>query len=188
MEEISYKNGYKVLKPLLNHSKESLRKYLALNKIKFFEDDSNKDEKYKRNYFSHTFSDKLISKYENGFLNSFKYLKNDSNSLFNEIKVEKVEKLNIYYFNGDLNIAIRLIDKDLKTRGIIISSATRIEIIDKKEITISHKIAISITSDRVYIAPALNIKMEKIFKEKCRVHKIPKNIRSYISTLDDFIF
>jgi tRNA(Ile)-lysidine synthase len=180
MEKVSYKNSYKIFKPLLDYSKDKLIKYLKLNNIKFFNDKSNMDEKYKRNYFRHNFSDKLIKKYETGIKNSFNYLENDLNSLFDNIKVEKVEELSIYIFNGDLNIAIRLIDKDLKTRGIIISSATRLEIINKKEITVAHKIAISITDTKIYIAPIVDITMNKKFREKCRVNKIPKNIRNYI--------
>ena len=188
MEEISYKNDYKVLKPLLKYSKDSLEKYLISNNIKYFIDETNIDEKYKRNYFRNNFSDKLINQYESGILNSFDYLQNDYNSLFGDIDIERFEQLSIYKFNGDLNIAIRLIDKDLKTRGIIISSATRDEIIDKKELVISHTIAISIVENRIFIAPYFTKSMDKKFKEKCRINKIPKNIRGYLSTLNKFIF
>ena len=55
MQEISYKNGYKVLKPLLAYTKQQLQDYLDLNNIKYFIDETNKDQKYKRNYFRHNF-------------------------------------------------------------------------------------------------------------------------------------
>ncbi|MEA2018370.1 MAG: tRNA lysidine(34) synthetase TilS [Campylobacterota bacterium] len=188
MEKINYKNGYKVLKPLLEYSKESLIKYLVTNNIKYFIDETNTDQKYKRNYFRHNFSDELLKKYEVGISNSFGYLKNDYESLFGDVKLKSYEKLNIYKFNGDLNIAIRIIDKDLKKRGIIISTATRDEIIDKKELVVSHKIAVSILEEKIFIAPYLDKIMDKKFKEKCRVAKVPKNVRGYISTLEKFIF
>ena len=186
MEKVSYKDNYTILKPLLDYSKQSLKQYLLDNKHKFFEDKTNYDEKYKRNYFRHNFSDKLIENFEQGILNSFKYLEIDNNSLFNNISKEQFSELNIYSFSGDLNIAIRIIDKDLKKRGIIISNATREEIISNKEVVVSHKIAIAIDNNKIYIAPYITKSLDKKFKEKCRVNKIPKNIRAYISTLKDF--
>ncbi len=190
MEKISYKENYTVLKPLLDYSKETLKNYLISNKIKFFEDESNNDEQYKRNYFRHNFTNQLLNKYEKGILNSFKYLQSDYNSLFNFNKVQKqfIEELTIYSFDNDLNIAIRIIDKDLKKRGIIISKATRDEIVEKKEIVVSHKFSVAITQDKIFIAPYVDINMDKSFKEKCRINKIPKNIRSYLSTVKNFTF
>ena len=188
MEEVSFKNNYKLLKPLLKYSKETLENYLVSHEIKYFIDETNIDQKYKRNYFRHNFSDKLIKEYKSGISRSFDYLENDFNSLFGDIKVKNFEQLSIYTFNGDLNIAIRIIDKDLKRRGIIISSDTRSEIIEKKVLVVSHKISISILEDKIYISPNYNNTMDKKFKERCRIAKIPKNIRSYISTLKEFTF
>jgi len=186
MEKVSYKDNYTILKPLLDYSKQSLKQYLLDNNHKFFEDKTNHDEKYKRNYFRHNFSDKLIENFEQGILNSFKYLEIDNNSLFNNISKKQFSDLNIYSFSGDLNIAIRIIDKDLKKRGIIISNATRDEIISNKEVVVSHKVAIAIDNNKIYIAPYITKSLDKKFKEKCRINKIPKNIRPYISTLKDF--
>ena len=187
-EEISYRNGYKILKPLLAYTKKELLHYLESNNIKYFIDESNKDEKYKRNYFRHNFSEKLLEEFSEGIKNSFEYLQIDNKSLFSNIEKSTYEELNIYKFSGDLNIAIRLIDKDLKKRGIIISKGTRDEILSQKEIVISNKISVSIDNNSIYIAPYLNSPMDKKFKEKCRINNIPKNIRPYLSTLKDSIF
>jgi len=54
-----------------------------------------------------------------------------------------------------------------------------------KEVVVSHKIAISICENKIYIAPYLTKKMDKRFKEKCRIRKIPKNIRAYLSTVEE---
>ncbi len=184
----SYRNDYKLLKPLLAYSKSDLLNYLKVNNIKYFIDETNKDEKYKRNYFRSQFSDRLLDEFQNGIKNSFNYLHKDKESLLANIKVNKYENLNIYQFDGDINIAIRVIDKDLKSRGIIISKATRDEIIKQQNIVISNNIAVSIYEDKIYISPYLDISMDKKFKEKCRVAKIPKNIRPYLSTLLGFNF
>jgi tRNA(Ile)-lysidine synthase len=56
------------------------------------------------------------------------------------------------------------------------------EIKRQKSIVLSHKIAVEISENKVWIAPYTNVVMDKQFKEKCRVNKIPKNIRAYLST------
>lgn len=183
MQELSYKNSYQILKPLLSYSKKKLKKYLDDLGLKYFIDESNYDEKYRRNYFRHNFSDQLLDNYEDGILNSLKYLQEDNNSLLSNVNKTKIEEFTLFEFNGDINIGLRLIDKELKKRGIIISNATREEIKEKKELVISHKIAISVYINKIYITPVENLKMDKKFKEKCRVNHIPKNIRPYIFKL-----
>ena len=168
MQELTYKNNYQIIKPLLSYSKKELKKYLDELQIKYFIDESNYDEKYRRNYFRHNFSDELLEKYEDGISNSLNYLQNDNISLLNNTDKMFIEEFALFEFNGDLNIGMRLIDKELKRRGIIISSATRNEIKEKKELVISHKIAISVCETKIYICPVENLKMDKKFKEKCR--------------------
>ena len=183
MEDISYKNGYQLLKPLLSYTKKELKMYLDKSNIKYFFDESNLDEKYTRNYFRHNFSDKLLDKYTSGISNSFEYLKNDNVSLLENIEENRIKELVVFNFNGDLNIGLRIIDKELKRRNIILSKGTRDEIKVKKELVVSHKMAICILENKIFIAPVLNIKMDKKFKEKCRLNNIPKNIRPYIFKL-----
>ena len=177
----TFKGDMFVLKPLLDYTKEQLLDYLKKNNIKYFIDKSNFDHKYKRNYFREVYSNKLLEQFSSGIKNSFDYLQNDLASLLIDTKEIKDHKLTIIEYNGDKNIAIRLVDKELKKRGFIISKATRDEILTQKEIVISSKIAISIKENKIFIAPYIqNIKMDKKFKEKCRVQKIPKNIRGYL--------
>jgi len=183
MESLSYKEHYQIQKPLLSLSKKTLQNYLDENKIKYFIDSSNYDEKYKRNYFRHNFSDELIEKFESGIGKSFEYLENDNRSLLKEVVVSKNKELSTYDFNGDTNIALRIIDKELKQRGIIISNATREEIATQKSLVVSHKIAITITENKIFIAPFISETMDKKFKERCRIAKIPINIRAYIYRL-----
>ncbi|MDC0932997.1 tRNA lysidine(34) synthetase TilS [Arcobacteraceae bacterium] len=183
MQKSTYKNGYYILKPLLDYSKNDLKAYLDQTTKKYFIDESNYDEKYKRNYFRHNFTDELLDNFQDGISKSFKYLELDNCSLFDGVVEDKVDNLTTFTFNGDINIAIRLIDKELKKRGIIISHKTRVEISEKKELVVSHLIAISIQENKIYMAPFLDNGMEKKFKNKCRINKIPKIIRPYLFTL-----
>ena len=179
--EFEQKENYKVYKPLLEITKEELENFLKQENIKYFIDNSNFDEKYKRNYFRHNFSDKLLSEYTNGIKKSFKYLQDDINSLNIEITpIKNFNELEIYQNQNDNNLNIRIIDNSLKKRGFLLSSAQRKEIIKQKEITISHKINITLNEDFIWICPKIEINIDKKFKEFYRINKIPKNIRNYI--------
>ncbi|MCT7556324.1 tRNA lysidine(34) synthetase TilS [Aliarcobacter butzleri] len=179
--EFEQKENYKVYKPLLKITKEELENFLKQENIKYFIDNSNFDEKYKRNYFRHNFSDKLLNEYTNGIKKSFKYLQDDINSLNIEITPIKIfDELEIYKNQNDNNLNIRIIDNSLKKRGFLLSSAQRKEIIKQKEITISHKINITLNEDFIWICPKIEINIDKKFKEFYRINKIPKNIRNYI--------
>ncbi|MDX4049457.1 tRNA lysidine(34) synthetase TilS [Aliarcobacter skirrowii] len=181
MSEIEDKEFYKIYRPLLNFSKDELISYLENKNIKYFVDESNIDEKYKRNYFRNSFSNSFLKEFKEGVKSSFNFLHSDLNSLnIDFYPIKKIEELEIFKNQNDNNLNLRVIDKSLKKRGILISSLQREEIIKQKELTIAHKINIAITENYIFIAPKIKINMPKDFKEKCRVKKLPKNIREYI--------
>ena len=179
--EFEQKNNYKIYKPLLNITKDELENYLKMNNHKYFIDESNFDEKYKRNFFRHNFSNPFLENFSSGVKKSFEYLQNDLNSLNIQNKpIKKIEELEIFLNQKDDNLNIRTIDLSLKKRGVLLSSAQRNEILKQKEITISHKINISILENYIWIAPNCSETIDKKSKEKYRTNKIPKNIRTYI--------
>jgi tRNA(Ile)-lysidine synthase len=179
--EFEQKDTYKIYKPLLNITKNELEIYLQKNNLKYFVDESNFDEKYKRNFFRHNFSNKFLEEFSFGVKKSFEYLQNDLNSMNIQYKaIKKIDELEIFLNQNDDNLNIRTIDLSLKKRGILLSNAQRNEIIKQKELTISHKINISICKDYIWIAPFNKSVMDKKFKDNCRINSIPKNIRAYI--------
>ena len=185
IREFEEKKDYKIFRPLLNVSKDELENYLKENKIKYFIDSSNIDEKYKRNYFRHNFSDKFLNEFKSGIKNSFSFLESDLNSL--NLKLDPLitlEELEVFENLEDDNLNLRVIDKSLKRRGVLISKKQRDEIIKQKEITISHKINIAITQKYILIAPKVEMILPKEFKEVCRIQKIPQNMRAYIFSKD----
>lgn len=180
-EEFSNKDNYKIFKPLINFSKDELLHYLQENDIKYFVDSSNFENKYRRNYFRKNYSTEFINEFKDGVKKSFEYLQNDLVSLSIDQKpLLNIKELEIYKITSDDNINIRIIDKNLKQRGFLLSKAQRDEILKQREIVISHKISICLTEKFIYICPFIKKSMTKNFKEKCRINKIPKNIRSYI--------
>lgn len=181
MSEFEEKEFYQIYRPLLNSPKKKLQEYLDKNSLKYFIDSSNFDIKYRRNYFRKEFANRFLDEFESGVKNSFEFLNRDLNSL--NIKFEAIFiKLELEVFKNlnDDNLNLRVIDKSLKKRGILLSSKERDEILKQKELTISHKINISLTEKYIYIAPKTDISLPKEFKEFCRVKKIPANIRAYI--------
>jgi tRNA(Ile)-lysidine synthase len=181
--EFEQKNTYKIYKPLLNITKNELETYLQKNNHKYFIDESNFDDKYKRNFFRHNFSNKFLQEFSSGVKKSFEYLQNDLNSMNIQYEaIKNIEELEIFLNQNDDNLNIRTIDLSIKKRGILLSNAQRNEIIKQKELTISHKINISICKDYIWIAPMNNSIMDKKFKDKCRISNIPRNIRAYISS------
>jgi len=179
--EFEIKDTYKIYKPLLTISKEELENYLKKRDIKYFIDSSNRDEKYKRNYFRHNFSDRFLDEYKDGIINSFNYLQEDIESLnFKNKAIIEVEELEVFKNLDDDNLNIRIIDLSLKKRGVLLSKAQRKEILKQKRIVISNKISITIEDDYIWICPKSLKTMDKKFKEKCRILKIPKNIRAYV--------
>ncbi|WP_321469776.1 tRNA lysidine(34) synthetase TilS [Halarcobacter sp.] len=180
-DKITQKDSYKIYRPLLDITKTQLQEYLDKKNIQYFIDITNFDEKYKRNYFRKNFSNKFLDEFQEGIKRSFEYLKNDIESLsIKEIPVYKEKDLEVFENLNDNNLNIRLLDLSLKKRGILLSKAQRDEILKQKELVISHKISISITPKYIFISPYELCTMDKNFKEKCRLARIPKNIRAYI--------
>ncbi len=180
MTKTSKWGNFHKIKPLLDTSRDEICQYLKTNNIKFFQDESNEDENHKRNFFRNNFSNKLINNFKDGILNSFKYLDKDSKSLFKLNLIYQEKSLYILKKNKDNNINIRNIDIILKKLGFLISSKTKEEIIKQKQSVISHKIAVSINDNYIFISPYKKETIEKTKKEEYRIKKIPPNIRGYI--------
>ena len=174
------KNGYKIIRPLLQITKDELLNYLHDNNIMYFIDHTNKDTKYKRNHIRQNYTKEFLKSYKSGVKKSFDYLQNDYNEL---LKVEILSNQKDLYIlknqNNDL-LNIRAIDKIVKKLGLLLSKSTKDEILKQKEIILSNKVVVAFTDEKIYISPHSNTILPKEFKEKCRVLKIPPKIRPYI--------
>lgn len=186
LSDIEKRAFYTIYRPLLKISKNEILEYLHKNHIKYFIDESNSNLQYTRNFFRQKFSDNFIDLYKNGLIKSFSYIDRDINSLKMGIEdyFSLKEFIMIKFDSYDENMIIRAIDKEIKKRGFLISSKTRNEILLKKSIVVSHKICVEIFSNSIIIAPFVIASMNKEFKEECRINKIPKKLRSYLSTLE----
>ena len=180
LEDISERNGYVLIRPLLHYSKEELQAYLHQHDLPYFVDESNSDEKYERNRFRKTFSDPLIAEFKEGIQRSFGYLKNDKTVIEEKFEVVYTEKALCIVKLHDIKLKSKAVDITLKKLGYLLSSAQRKEIDEEDSLVIGGEWAVEIQEDLVYIAPYLDVTMPKVFKEQCRVNKIPKKIRPYL--------
>jgi len=176
-DEIENRDFYKIIRPLIETSKESLLKFLDQNSIKYFNDESNKSLKYKRNIIREKISNPLLREYEGGIRNSFRFLHNDKKYFMNNLNYVNFEEL--YIIKKDQHY-IRYVDKILKKLGYVLSKKQRDEIERLDELVISNRYVISKQTGAILISPYSKVKMNKDFKDICRIHKIPSKIRPYI--------
>lgn len=181
LEKVHKKENYIIRRPLLETSKEELVQYLEQNQFNYFIDETNLLKIYKRNKFRHTITDQFIQEYKKGVIKSFEYLQEDISALdINYTPIYSNKELNIYEKCINVNTNIRIIDRDLKKRGFLLSNKQRKEILDKKELVVSHKISVCIMEDKIWIAPYSKVVMDKKAKESYRLKRIPVLIRAYI--------
>jgi len=174
------RDGYTIVRPLLDIPKSKLLQYLKENGHRYFIDKSNSDIKYERNYFRREFSDRLIDKFAKGIGRSFKYLNRDKDTILNSYReIFNYKRLHIFKIYN-LEQSIRVADIYLKRLGYLLSSAQRYEIKKSDSIVVGGVWAIGRVDNLLYIAPYIKIKMVKGFKERCRVLKIPPKVRGYI--------
>ncbi|MCK9337662.1 MAG: tRNA lysidine(34) synthetase TilS [Arcobacteraceae bacterium] len=182
LQEKTIRNGYEIYRPVLEYTKDELIEYLDKRNIKYFIDSSNIDTKYKRNYFRAKFANELIGEFGSGIKRSFQYLKEDLKTLYNEDNIQQfvIEDFVLFKYEGDDNLALRIIDQELKKRKIVLSSLQKKEILKQKEIIIKNLFCIALQKNLIWIAPKNDTILDKSYKELCRVNKIPKFIRTYL--------
>lgn len=176
MDKIDKKEHFSVIRPLLDVSKQEIMSFLEENKIHFFHDSSNDNFKFKRNFIRSNFSDEFIKFYANGLKRSFDMLKSDAKALQSEIVFRKDE---LFIIKND-ECFLRGIDECLKKLGYVMSQNQRKNI--TKSCVIGGKFVICKNEKFIFIAPFVDVKMDKKFKELCRVLKVPDKIRPYLAS------
>lgn len=179
MQKVSDYNSYIRYKPLLDITKSDLQSYLDHHNIAYFIDESNSDQSFKRNYFRHNFSDKLLEQYPEGIQRSFTFLQRDQELLLQNSQKVYIQKLTIIKAEA-VRTRLYHIDKDLKKRGYILSGSQRQEIEANSSVVISDRFVVEQKGNLAFIAPYTQTTMQKAFKEACRSRSIPNKIRPYL--------
>ncbi len=177
-EEI--RSGYRLLRPLIETSKEDILAYLDKNRLRWFHDETNDDLSYKRNYFRHEIAGKLIREYGQGIKQSFSYLEEDVQELIKEVALHEAEEMTLFLSTGNRRNDIYHIDKVLKAKGYILTASQREELKTHNEIIAGRRFLVVLDKGIYYIAPYLNETMDKAFKEECRELGVPAKLRPYL--------
>ena len=179
MSEFEKRDFYSIWRPFYLTSRDEILEYLKKNNIKYFYDKSNDDLKFKRNFFRHKFSNEFIKLFSEGVKKSFLYLEEDKNLLVKQ-NWQNIKKL--YFFKKENpKIDIKKVDLIAKKLGILLTKPQRDEIIKQNfSCVIQGKLAIDSNNEKIFIAPYIKTKLNKEFKEKMRIKKIPPKVRGYI--------
>ncbi|MBA8712388.1 tRNA lysidine(34) synthetase TilS [Campylobacter jejuni] len=174
MQECEKRQNYTLLRPLLFMSKDEILSYLKENDIFYFQDESNENEKYFRNYIRKNFSNAFVSKFHQGLKRSFFYLDEDRKKLYDLESIKEIQGLMICPKNESL------IAKAVKMKGLLLSAAQRKEFL-KGDCVLGGKIGIVYKDEKAIVFKYETCqKLPKEFKEACRIAKIPRLLRAYL--------
>ncbi|EDO7457241.1 tRNA lysidine(34) synthetase TilS [Campylobacter coli] len=174
MQECEKRSNYTLLRPLLFTSKDEILSYLKENDIFYFQDESNENEKYFRNYIRKNFSNAFVSKFHQGLKRSFSYLSEDRKKLYDFENIKEIQGLLICPKNESL------IARAVKMKGLLLSTAQRKELL-KGDCVLGGKIALVYKNEQAIVFEYETCqKLPKNFKEECRIAKIPKLLRAYL--------
>ncbi|EAJ6226580.1 tRNA lysidine(34) synthetase TilS [Campylobacter coli] len=174
MQECEKRQNYTLLRPLIFTSKDEILSYLKENDIFYFQDESNENEKYFRNYIRKNFSNTFVSKFHQGLKRSFFYLDEDRKKLYDLESIKEIQGLMICPKNESL------IARAIKMKGLLLSAAQRKEFL-KGDCVLGGKIGIVYKDEKAIVFKYETCqKLPKEFKEACRIAKIPRLLRAYL--------
>lgn len=201
MREISRRGELNLIRPLLGVSKKQLQSWLDERGLYYFVDRTNLDDSYTRAKFRREFSEPFLAQFAGGVARSFELLETDADVLEPEIVKFREQ---IYLVRNDAN-SIRGVDLVCKFMGVLLSRAQRKEcaaqLKNGGECVLAGRIAVGLWQNCVsnlgvnlalskqgidinfiLITPFLSekIAMDKKFKERCRLAKIPPINRTFL--------
>ena len=181
MQGIEQRDGYRLVRPLLETSKAELKTFLSEKSIRYFEDESNSDEGYKRNFFRHNIAAPLLEKYRSGIKKSFSYLNEDLDErLEQNIEVTTVRELHAFKRPQSRRSAVIKIDRLLKEHGFLMRQGDKEALKREDEHVVGRRFLVSFHTDYCFVAPYTTRGMSKRFKEVCRLLGVPKKLRPYL--------
>lgn len=182
MQEVEIQTNYTLVRPLLHLEKGELQAYLETRQIEYFEDESNSDQSYKRNYFRHNFAQPMLQKYKAGIKKSFEYLDKDIEYLLEDVALKSINQLT-FFKTKNFRTNTKAIDRYLKSIGHMITANEKLLLLDGATLVVGRKYIVAQQERYVFIAPYIQAqKMQKTLKEKFRKLRIAKQLRGYLAS------
>ena len=180
MQEFESREDYMIARPLLSVRKCELERFLRERNLKYFTDETNLTDQFKRGFIRDKFSEPFLNKYFSGVKKSFEFLATDALNLTPEISNPEPK---IYLVKRGAN-EIRGVDQACKRLGLVLSSAQRNEcarcLENGADCVLGGKVAVGAGKNFIFVTPYIKATMEKKFKEACRTIKIPPINRGFL--------
>ena len=180
MQEIEVREDYVIARPLLSVRKCELERFLRERNLKYFTDETNLTEQFKRGFIRAKFSEPFLNEYFSGVKKSFEFLATDALSLTPEFSNPAPK---IYLVKRGAN-ELRGVDQACKRLGLVLSSAQRNEcarcLENGADCVLGGKIAVGAGEKFIFVTPCVKPAMEKKFKEACRRLAIPPINRGFL--------
>ena len=182
MQEIEAREDYVIARPLLGVRKCELERFLREQNLKYFTDETNLTEQFKRGFIRAKFSEPFLNEYFSGVKKSFEFLATDALNLTPEISNPAPK---IYLVKRGLS-ELRGVDQACKRLGLVLSSAQRNEctrcLENDVDCVLGGKVAVGAGEKFIFVTPYAKPAMEKKFKEACRRFAIPPINRGFLFT------
>ena len=180
MQELETREDYMIARPLLGVRKCELERFLRKRNLKYFTDETNLTEQFKRGRVRTKFSEPFLNEYFGGVKKSFEFLAADALNLAPEISNPAPK---IYLVKRGAN-ELRGVGLTCKRLGLVLSSAQRSEcarcIENGASCVLGGKVAVGAGAKIILVTPYIKAAMEKKFKEACRRLAIPPINRGFL--------
>ena len=180
MQELEAREDYVIARPLLGVRKCELERFLRERNLKYFTDETNLTDRFKRGFIRAKFSEPFLDEYFSGVKKSFEFLAADALNLAPEISNPAP---NIYLVKRGAN-EIRGVDQACKRLGLVLSLAQRNECTRCLEngtgCVLGGKVAVGVGDNFIFVTPYIKAAMDKKFKEACRRLAIPPINRGFL--------
>lgn len=177
---------YWLVRPLWKTNRRQILHYLSANQIFYFEDFSNFDTRFKRNYFRQNFADKLILEFASGIAFSLDLLRESVRESHKSevVSTESLGKFCVFKIKS-LN-ALEEVDFVCKSCGVLLSRAQKLELKEHLKAeqfsqVFKHKIVIEKAKEWLFISPYLpRVAIPKKVRELYRTFGIPPKFRIFL--------
>ena len=169
-----------IARPLLGVRKCELERFLRERNLKYFTDETNLTERFKRGFIRAKFSEPFLNEYFGGVKKSFEFLAADALNLAPEIFNPAAK---IYLVKRGAN-ELRGVDQACKRLGLVPSSSQRNEcarcLENGADCVLGGKVAVGVGVNFILVTPYIKAAMEKKFKEACRQLAVPPINRGFL--------
>ncbi len=180
MQSVEQREHYRLIRPILHVDSETIHHYLNSNNITYFIDESNSDQRFKRNRFREQYATALIKESAPSIAKSFEFLTEDLSVLFEPCEILHVNELSYFKLPTNRRSIVITIDKILKQRGYLMGQNEKNRLKSENSLVVGRTFIVAIDKAYCFIAPYVTTVMNKPFKEQCRIFKIEPKLRGYL--------